>query len=107
MNLRITVKGLGDKAGLRAHAEERVGRTLGRFAGDIVGVTVLLEDVTGPRKHTVDKRCRIGVRMRAGGELMIDEMSDDILGSLALALERLKAAMSRKAGRSKRGVGAG
>jgi hypothetical protein len=68
---------------------------------------VLLEDVTGPHRQGVDKRCRIDVRLKRGGELTIDELGAEVFASLALALSRLKAAISRKVGRTKRGVGAG
>jgi ribosome-associated translation inhibitor RaiA len=107
MNLRIAVKGIDDKATLRSQAAERVAATLDRFQGRIRNVMVLLEDVTGPHKQVIDKRCRIDVRLKRGGELTIDELGTDVFASLALALDRLKAAISRKVGRTKWGVGAG
>ena len=107
MDLRIAIKGIDDKVTLRTQAAERVSATLGRFQGRVRNVMVLLEDVTGPHKQVVDKRCRIDVRLKRGGELTIDEMGTDVFASLALALDRLKAAISRKVGRTKRGVGAG
>ena len=107
MNLRIAIKGIDDKVTLRTQAAERVAATLDRFQDRIGNARVLLEDVTGPHKQVVDKRCRIDVRLKRGGELTIDEMGTDVFASLALALDRLKAAISRKVSRTKRGVGAG
>lgn len=107
MNLRIAIKGIDDKTALRSRAEESVAATLDRFWDRIRDARVLLEDVTGPHKQVVDKRCRIDVRLKRGGELMIDETGTDLLASLAVALDRLKAAISRKVGKAKRGVGAG
>jgi ribosome-associated translation inhibitor RaiA len=107
MNLRIAIKGIDDRAALRSQAEGKVAATLDRFQDRVRDVMVLLEDVTGPHKQVVDKRCRIDVRLKGGGELTIDELGTDVLASLALALDRLKAAISRKVGRAKRGVGAG
>jgi len=107
MNIRITVRGIENKGELREQAERRVGTALNRFAGGIHRVTVLLEDVTGPRKQVIDKRCRIDVRLRRGGEVLIDELGTDMQATLSLALDRLKAAICRKAGKAKRGVGAG
>lgn len=107
MDLRITIKGIDDKAALRSQAEARVAATLDRFQDRIRNVMVLLKDVTGPHKQVVDKRCRIGVCLKRGGDLVIDEIGTDLHASLALALDRLKAAVSRKIGRAKRGVGAG
>ena len=81
--------------------------TLDRFRSRIRDVIVLLQDVTGPHKQVVDKRCRIDVRLKRGGELTIDEIGRDVFASLAHALDRAKAAISRKVGKVKRGVGAG
>ena len=107
MDLRVTIKGIENPSTLRSHAETAVAAALDRFQHRIRNAAVLLEDVTGPHKQTVDKRCRIDVRLKRGGELTIDEIGTDILASLALALDRLKAAISRKVGRVKRGIGAG
>lgn len=107
MNLRVAIRGIDDKAALRSRAEARVCAALGRFQDRIRNAHILLQDVTGPHKQAVDKRCRIDVRLRRGGELMIDEIGTDVFGSLAVALDRLKATMGRKVGKAKRGVGAG
>jgi ribosome-associated translation inhibitor RaiA len=107
MNLRVTIKGIDDKSALRSRAETGVVAALNRFRGRIRDAHVLLEDVTGPHKHVVDKRCRIDVRLKRGGALTIDEIGTDVFASLAMALDRLKAAIGRKVGKTKRGVGAG
>jgi ribosome-associated translation inhibitor RaiA len=107
MNVSVAIKGIDDPAGLRELAEERVAATLDRFRDGIGNVVVRLEDVTGPHKQVVDKRCRIDVHLKRGRELTIDELSTDVFASLALALDRLKAAICRTVGRTKRGVGAG
>jgi len=108
MDLQITIKGIDDKTGLRILAEECVAAALDRFSDRIHDARVLLEDETGPHKQVVDKRCRIEVRLKHGGEpVVIDETGTDLLASLAVALDRLKAAMSRKVGKAKRGIGAG
>lgn len=107
MNLRIAIRGIDGQAALRSQAAERVAATLDRFRERIRHVVVLLEDVTGPHKRAVDKRCRIDVQLRRGGRLTIEQLGTDVRAALALALDRLKAALSRKVGRVKRGVGAG
>lgn len=107
MNVFVAIKGIQDKSALRGQAEQRVAATLDRFQHRIRNVTVLLEDVTGPHKQVIDKRCRIEVHLKRGGDLTIDELGKDVLASLALALDRLKATISRKVGRAKWGVGAG
>lgn len=107
MELRITVRGLNEAAPLREHAEERIIHALQRFERRIRRVGALLEDVTGPAKQTIDKRCRLTVRLKPHGELMIDELGADIHAVLDVALDRLKAALSRRTARVKRGIGGG
>jgi len=107
MNLHVAVRGIANKASLRDQAAQRGAATLERFQDRIRDVSVLLEDVTGAHKHVVDQRCRIDVRLRRGGELVIDQTDSNVLASLALALDRLKAVISRKVSRVKRGIGAG
>jgi ribosomal subunit interface protein len=106
MNLRVTVRGLTNPTDLRAYAAQRVAAALQRFRERIHRVRILLED-TGPAKPAVDRRCRVDVHLRSGDAVRIDEAGTDIYVALALAVERLKAAVSRKAGQAKRGVGAG
>ena len=107
MDLRVTIKGFDDRSDLRPQAEARVTAALERFESRILHAGVLLEDVTGPHKQSVDKRCRIDLRLKHGAELTIDEVGTDILASLDVALDRLKAAISRELGKAKRGIGAG
>jgi ribosome-associated translation inhibitor RaiA len=107
MRLQVAIKGIDDKSALHNQAQERVAAALTRFQNRIRSVIVLLEDVTGPHKQSVDKRCRIDVGLKRGGKLTIDELGTDVLGSLGLAIDRLKPALSRKIGRMKWGVGAG
>jgi hypothetical protein len=107
MDLRVTIKRIEDRTRLRSQAETRVASSLRRFRDRIGRVAVFLEDVTGPHKQVVDKRCRISVRLRRGGALLIEDVRADAFDALAVALDRLKAALSRKAGEMKRGVGSG
>lgn len=107
MDLRVAIKGIENHAALRSQAEEKTAAALSRFRNRILAATVLLEDITGPHKQAVDKRCRIDVRLKRGLELTIDEVREDIHAALAVALDRLKAAISRKVGQAKRGIGAG
>lgn len=107
MNLRVTIKGIEEKTALHQEAEEKVTTALDRFQERIQSVTVFLEDETGPHKQSVDKRCRIDVHLKRGGNLTIDEVGIDFSASLNVALDRLKSALSRKVGKTKRGIGAG
>jgi len=107
MEVRITIKGIADKDALRAYAGRKLAVALGRLEDRIKRVVVLLEDVTGPRKGGVSQRCRLHVQLRPQSEIVVDELGDSVHAVLAVALDRLKAALSRRLGKTKRGVGAG
>lgn len=107
MDMRIFVKGVRNKDELRELAEERVGRGLERFLKRIQGVSVRVEDETGPRKKGVDKVCAIEVDLRHGGQVRVREVGDDLRAVIDLALSRVKAALGREVSKRKRGVGEG
>jgi ribosome-associated translation inhibitor RaiA len=108
MQIRTFVKGMDNKSTLRDWVEDKLESALDRFDDRIQAITVRLEDLTGPRKSGQDKRCSLNVKLKAPiGQLVIDERGDDIGATFQLALDRLKAAISRKAGKAKRGVGGG
>ena len=107
MDIRITVRKLDDKDGVRAYAEARLASALERFEDRVKDVAVRLEDLTGPTHHGADKRCRIDVALKPAGQVLIDEVGDEIRAAIALAIDRLRAAISREAGKRKRGVGRG
>ncbi len=106
MNLKVLVRGAGNGAGIRAYAEERVATALRRYTKEIRSATVRLVDETGPRKQKDDKICAIELKLR-GAAIRISETSDDFKASLALALDRVRAALSRQLSKRKRGVGEG
>jgi len=57
--------------------ERRLRFALSRFADRIDRVTVRLADLHGPRGG-VDKQCRIVVRLRPGGEVVIEDTATDL-----------------------------
>jgi ribosomal subunit interface protein len=107
MNIRIVIKGVAEPGELREYAEEKISTALDRFADRITSVTVRLEDAPGARRPHAEKQCSIDTRMKSSGEIVIKEHSEDLQSALLTALDRLKAAVSRKAGKMKRGIGRG
>lgn len=107
MDIRVVVRGHADKSDLRTHAEERLTSAVERFTDRIRHVSVQLADESGPNHHGGDQRCKIDVQLKPSGEILIDEVGDDIHASIALAVDRLKSALSRETGKQKRGVGGG
>jgi ribosome-associated translation inhibitor RaiA len=63
--------------------------------------------VNGPHKRGLDKECRLEARLRPSGEVVVKECAEDMQAAFLTGLDRLKAAISRKAGKTKRGVGGG
>jgi len=106
MNLRLFVRGVENSEQLRADAREKIEQRLKRFAPQIVRLIARLEDETGPGRHKVDKVCTIALRLRSG-EIRIRELGDDFPSVIDVALDRVRAALSRHVGRAKRGVGGG
>jgi ribosomal subunit interface protein len=106
MDLRIMIRGVQRPEVLREHARERVRESLRRFAARILSATVRLEDETGPQRDGVDKVCQIEVKLRSGA-VRIREVGQDFRAVIDVALDRLRGALSRRIGRTKRGVGGG
>jgi ribosomal subunit interface protein len=106
METKVVVRGVEDPAPLRDYAEARLVKSLARFDRSVLSVTMRLSDETGPQKKGVDKLCSIEVKLRTG-EVRIKERCDDFEGSVNLALDRMRAALSREVSKRKRGVAEG
>jgi len=106
MDIKVIIRGVDDATGLREFAEKKLAGAIERFEDRVLSATVRLEDETGPTKHGVDKVCHVEVRLRTG-ETRIKEVGEDFRATIDTAMDRLKAALSREAGRAKRGVGEG
>lgn len=106
MELKVIVRGTENGSSIREYAQKKVGSALRRHEKEIRSAVVRLVDDTGPRKNGNDKVCSIELKLR-GGPVRINEVSDDFKASIALALDRARAALSRKLSKRKRGVGEG
>jgi putative sigma-54 modulation protein len=83
---------------LRAHGERCLRFALGRFGDRIDRVTVWLADLNGPRGG-IDKGCRIGVRLRPMGSVLVLEAADDPYAALGRAAGRAGRAVARRLAR--------
>lgn len=106
MDLKVIVRGVEDPSSVRSHATRRVETALRRFAGKILVATIRLTDETGPRKEKDDKVCSIDLKLRTE-TIRVKEITTDFKTSISLALDRIRAVLSREIGKTKRGVGAG
>jgi ribosome hibernation promoting factor len=78
----------------RASVERRLQFSLGRFWQRVERAVVHLEDVNGPRGGE-DKVCRIEVRLRPTGSVLVEESGSVVLAAVAGAAERVGRAVSR------------
>jgi ribosome-associated translation inhibitor RaiA len=106
MDMEIFVRGVEDAPRLRAFAQEKLEAALGRYTAHIRHVLVRLEDETGPNQHRVDKVCSIELQLD-GGDVRIREVGADFPATIDIALDRMRAALSRQISRDKRGIGEG
>lgn len=106
MELKVFVRGVDEPSHLRDFAEEKLSQALERFHEHVLDATLRLVDETGPEKHGVDKQCSIDVRLRTG-DVHIHEKGAEFMATVDVAVDRLRAALSREAGKAKRGVGEG
>jgi ribosome hibernation promoting factor len=81
-------------AAVRAYVERRLQFSLDRFSQRVERAVVHLEDVNGPRGGE-DKVCRIEVRLRPTGSVLVEESGSAVLAAVAGAAERLGRAVSR------------
>lgn len=81
-------------AAVRAYVERRLQFSLGRFSQRVERAVVHLEDVNGPRGGE-DKVCRIEVRLRPTGNVLVEESGCAVIAAVAGAAERLGRAVSR------------
>lgn len=106
MKMSVVVRGTRSGSSIRQYAEQRIGTALRRYEKQIQIATVRLVDETGPRKQKDDKVCSIDLKLR-GGQVRVREVTDDFKASIALALNRVRALLSRQLNKQKRGIGEG
>lgn len=95
MDIDIRAHALRLSAANRQHVEHRVGQALDRFERKLRVVTVLVEDLNGP-KHGADKRCRI----RARGDRGLSALAQATDVSIEAAVDRAADAIGRNVARA-------
>jgi len=106
MTVMVFVRGVNEASELRDRVKEVVCSSLKRFAPRIQKATVRVEDETGPARDRTDKVCSISLKLR-DGEVRVRKVGDSFSEVVAVALDRIRAALSRHLNRNKRGVGEG
>jgi putative sigma-54 modulation protein len=77
-----------------AHVERRLQFSLGRLAPRILRVTAQLIDLNGPRGG-VDKECRITIRLRPTGTVVVKDRDADLVASIDRAAGRAARSVDR------------
>jgi len=98
MNVQMRGQGTQVSEALRTHVERCLGFALGRFGNRIDRVNVWLADVNGPRGG-VDKRCRIGGRLRPTGIAFVVKTASDPYVAIGRAAGRAGSAVARRLAR--------
>ena len=88
---------------LLEHVERRVQFSLARFDGRVTRVAVRVTDVNGPRGG-VDKRCRIAVRVRPAGEIVVEDTCPDLYAAIDGAADRIGRSVQREVERLRDGA---
>ncbi len=83
----------------RQLAEERVRAALGRFADRTRRVSVVVEDVNGPRGGH-DKACRLAVKLSGAGDVVVSDRDPDIGRCIGRVVDRLTHAVGRAINRA-------
>lgn len=80
---------------LDTHVRERMQFAIGQHEEQIDRVKVTLQDVNGP-KGGRDKRCQVQVRLRPRGDVVVEELGDDLYAAASHAADRIKVAVARE-----------
>lgn len=89
MKISIETINLSDQGDLFTHIEQQLRPVLLLLHGDVRALRLQLEDVNGPARGGVDKRCVIAVIAHAGGSRMFEDVHADARQALALTIGHL------------------
>lgn len=84
---------------LLEHVERRLRFALGRFDGRVTRVAVRVSAGGG-----VDKRCRIAVRLRPVGEIIVEDAGADLYAAIDVAAERIGRSVRHEVERLREGA---
>ena len=89
MTIQIVVRHMNLSCDIKECARELCEEVM-QYWPDIMRIRIVLDDINGPNKAGIDKRCHLIVRGRHHLRFDIDEHCDDIWQSLHTAFKRLK-----------------
>jgi putative sigma-54 modulation protein len=95
MRLDIHHQGVEWSEEVRRHVERRLRFALERFEPRLMRAAVHVSDENGPRGG-IDKRCRVLLRLRRHGELIVEVDDADLLAAVDRAADRAAHALVRE-----------
>jgi putative sigma-54 modulation protein len=95
MELEIRGQNLRVGERLNEHVERQFNFALGQFDSWIVGVTIHLEDVNGP-KGGVDQQCRALINLKGGKTLKIEDIDAEMIAAVNRAADRAGQVVARE-----------
>jgi ribosome-associated translation inhibitor RaiA len=98
MQVDVRRQGLEVGEEARQRLDRRLDFARGRFERRIAKVTVYLAELNGPRGG-VDKSCRIVVRVRRSGEVVVEDRDADLYVLIDRAANRVGQAVLSEFGR--------
>jgi ribosomal subunit interface protein len=98
MKIDIRTHGFALTDAIRDHIERRLRFALARASAHIRLVAVHLSDIDGPRGG-IEKRCRLRVRLKQSGDVMIDDTESDLCAAIDRAANRAGRTVARRVAR--------
>jgi ribosome-associated translation inhibitor RaiA len=95
MRVRIRGRTSGITETVRGHADRMVRFTMGRFAGAVEDVSLLLEESRDSLRGTLF-RCRVSVRLVPRGHLSVTHADGEASAAVDGAVERADRAVQRR-----------
>lgn len=80
---------------IQQHVRERLTAALDQHADRVQRVTVLLEDVNGPRGG-IDQVCRVAVYLTNGQTLHLERRGLDLYANVSLVADKVKRRVGRQ-----------
>ncbi|MGZ6125911.1 MAG: HPF/RaiA family ribosome-associated protein [Myxococcales bacterium] len=106
MRIELKVRHIQRSPDLQAHVERRALLALSRFADEIEVITVVVEDVNGPRGGA-DKRCVLTARGPRIGTVRVEQTATDAYGAVDALAGRAGRSVARAVGRLRERSSAG
>lgn len=95
MILEINNKQAGIDKNITSEAKRLLKFSMSRFEGTVTRVKIHFSDLNGP-KGGIDKRCRVSVKLKKAGQVVVLSEGENYIEALSNCLERLVRSIRRE-----------